>query len=164
MQAPLSKIDWKYVYAFDPGRITGFAEGVYGPDFPLEIGSISAVELDRFVPFVRSLVRLDRKPSFVISEGFKARTNNNFVADDTPKKVEGMLEALFPQTVIYRPRTKKAQVPDEILKEHGLWQTGKTVGWEDGRDANDAIIHLLGFVAFDQRHVPTLRKYFRKVQ
>lgn len=96
----------------------------------------------------------------VVSEVFTNRTNNDFAADLTGVRVEGILDLLF-DGVVWRSRTKKEQVPDSILKENDMWVTGKQTGWTDGRDVNDAIIHVLGFVAFDLRHVPTLKKYFK---
>lgn len=100
-------------------------------------------------------------PDVVVVEEFILR-DNNFRANLTGVRVEGMIEVTYQRTpIVYRPPSKKAQVPDEILKAHGLWNTGSDVDWTDGRDANDAVIHLLGYVAFDLKHVPTLRKYFK---
>jgi hypothetical protein len=153
------------VWAFDPGHVTGFVQGVFTVDKPLMVDRVAAITEDHMVEFLQDL-RFNMYPykgfpDYIVSEKWLARTNNNFAADDIPKKIEGMMEAILGPNIIWRPRTKKEQVPDRILKEHGLWQTGKSVDWTDGRDVNDAIIHMLGFVAFDQRHLPTLRKYFK---
>lgn len=150
-----SRLTW----AFDPGHITGFVAGKWNRESPLKVVEVAAVLEDELLDFLYSHAGVC--PDDVIVEGFKLRTNNSFAADPVAKKVEGILTGAL-GSLTMRPPTKKEQVPDRVLKENGLWQTGKTVDWTDGRDVNDAIIHLLGFVAFDQRHLPTLRKYFRK--
>lgn len=149
------------IWAFDPGKVTGFAMGEFSKTDSVRLDGFDAVPYDGMVPFLKHLAKIG-PPDYLVCEQFLARTNNKFVADDTPKKVEGLIESVFGPTIIYRPRTKKEQVPDRVLKEHGLWKTGKDVDWEDGRDVNDAIIHMLGFVAFDLRHLPTLREYFKR--
>ena len=148
-----------YVEAYDPGKITGYALGAFDEETPLGLVDTGALTYEA----VKKL-RYTESPvyNYCVVERFDL-ANNDFKADLTGVRVEGMLDMLnFPHgKIVWRSRTKKEQVSDEILKEHGLWQTGSDVDWEDGRDANDAIIHLLGFVAFDLRHVPTLKKYFK---
>lgn len=147
------------VEAYDPGKITGYALGAFDEETPLELVDAGALTYEdikelRYVEFPIY--------NYCVVERFDL-ADNDFKADLTGVRVEGMIDMLnFPHgKVVWRSRTKKEQVPDVVLREHGLWQTGGEVDWEDGRDANDAIIHLLGFVAFDLRHIPTLRKYFK---
>ena len=145
-----------HVASYDPGLITGFAYGSFTETEPLELLTTGTLTYDYILhgsPFSGI------HPEVTVVEEFILR-DNEFKADLTGVRVEGILEIVF-RNIVWRPPSKKAQVPDQVLKDHGLWQTGKTVDWEDGRDANDAIIHLLGYVAFDLRHKPTLRKYFR---
>lgn len=148
------------VLAFDPGKITGWAQGTFTVSEPLNIQDAGTMTYDEFLePDLRG--RFGNIPvDTVVVEEFILR-DNEFVADLTGVRVEGILEFIQRGKIVWRPPSKKAQVPDEVLREHGLWQTGGNVNWEDGRDANDAIIHLLGHVAFDLRHGPTLRKYFK---
>lgn len=93
----------------------------------------------------------------VVCEGFVLR-NNGFVPALNAVEIIGFLKGMG-ESVNWQLRTDKALVPDRILKEHGLWQTGKMVGHTDGRDCNDAIIHGLAYL-FKTRHVPTIAKYF----
>ena len=151
-------LNGKSIISFDPGRVTGVARGYFGDETPLVVVSVSEITYPQFLND-QYLGGEWYRNDIVISELFTPRSNN-FVADVTGVRVEGIIEYLEPR-VIWRPASKKAQVPDQILKDHGLWRTGKNVDWEDGRDVNDAIIHMLGYVAFDLRHGPTLRKYFR---
>jgi hypothetical protein len=136
------------------------AVGEFSDDEPLTLVDAAIFPYEDMRNLDRVVERLDDLPDFVVSEQFVLNPGNEFTADLHACKVEGMLEMCFPE-VRYRLRSTKSQVPDQLLKDHGLWQTGADVQWEDGRDANDAIIHMLGFVAFDLEHLPTLRKYFR---
>lgn len=145
--------------AYDPGLATGWAVGHYTHDTPLTLRGAGIRTYDE----MRDRVVNTRRPyySAVIVEWFESRTNSTAAPDINGVRVEGMLDAYYDGQIIRRPPARKEQVPDDILKEHGLWQTGTTTDWEDGRDANDAIIHLLGYLAFDLRHRPTLDRYFR---
>lgn len=149
------------IVAFDPGAVTGLAGGVFSETEPL---TITAYELLTYEE-LRDGIDLFREYTFdhVVAEVFTNRTNNDFAADLTGVRVEGILDAGFDGKVVWRDRTKKSQVPDQILKDHGLWVKGSEVNWTDGRDVNDAIIHMIGYVAFDLRHRPTLEEYFRNV-
>lgn len=149
----------KTIVAYDPGLITGIATGFFSDTEPLTLTGTGAIRYED----IRETYDLMAQYEYdhVVSELFVLRTNNPFAADLTGVRVEGILDAVYEGKVIWRDRTKKSQVSDDVLKAHGLWQTGRDVDWEDGRDANDAIIHMLGYVAFDLRHVPTLRRYFK---
>jgi hypothetical protein len=147
------------IVSYDPGLVTGVAQGVFSDTEPLRVLGGVALTYDEIIEGFSNL--LEVKFDHVVSEKFVARTDNSFVPDLTPVRVEGILDLAYERDINWRLRTKKAQVPDSILKEHGLWVTGKDVDWTDGRDVNDAIIHMLGYVAFDLRHAPTLREYFQ---
>ena len=151
--------DKQTIIAFDPGKVTGIATGEFSTDEPLRITSFAAVTYENLLAGWTGLLEADY--NFIVSEVFVARTDNEFVPDLTGVRVEGLIDLAYTPFVRWRERTKKSQVKDSILKDHGLWVTGGQVDWEDGRDVNDAINHMLGFVAFDLRHKPTLQKYFR---
>lgn len=147
------------IYSFDPGAVTGFGVGYFSDKEPLKIEYVESITypgmLARMPAFIAS------RPDYVVAELFTSRTDNDFAPDVLGVRVEGLLDFAFDNRVLYRPRTKKEQVSDDLLREKGLWVTGKDVDWTDGRDANDTIIHMLGFVAFDLQHKPTLRRYFK---
>lgn len=149
----------KTVIAFDPGLITGVASGTFTESTPLELTDSGAITYQELLDGFGII--LETEPDFVVAEKFESRSDQGFAPDLSSLRVEGLLDLAFQQDVVWRSPSKKSQVPDDLLREHGLWKTGSDVEWEDGRDVNDAIIHLIGFVAFDLRHVPTIRKYFK---
>lgn len=155
--------DMRVVEAYDPGKITGWARGWFDNDTPLQLTNVGAIEYKDFLDsaFFLTLHADAEYVDHVVAEQFDLRTNNAFAADLTGVRVEGILDVAYEGRVVYRSRTKKSQVSDELLRKLGWWKTGRDVDWEDGRDANDAIIHLLGYVAFDLKHKPTLKEYFR---
>lgn len=149
----------KTIVAYDPGKVTGIATGVFSDTEPLTITGSGIVPYDDFVDgFV---ILQEEEYDYVIAEVFESRDGQKFAPNLVGVRVEGILDVAYDQNIEWRSPSKKSQVPDKILKDSGDWVTGNDVDWEDGRDANDAIIHLIGFVAFDLKHKPTLRKYFR---
>jgi hypothetical protein len=97
-----------------------------------------------------------------VSEKFIARLTGDTVPNVEALRVEGAIAngILNTQSIVWQERTKKSTVPDALLKKYGFWQTGKMVNHKDGRDANDAIIHMLHYMAFNLKHMPTLKAYF----
>jgi hypothetical protein len=145
------------VLAFDPGLITGAAMGVFTNTEPLSLLWADTYTFEEMIRYRKT----DPMPDIVVSEVFESRSDQLFAADLSSVRVEGMLNSVHEGNIHWRSPSKKSQVPDQVLKDNGMWQTGSSVDWEDGRDGNDAIIHMLGYVAFDLRHPPTLRKYFK---
>lgn len=150
----------KTIVGIDPGMATGISVGEYSDTEPYKL--LFAVVVHNGVKgFIdwwrREMPYLD--DSRIVFERFVLR-NNGFVPDLEAVKIEGALMALaYRCNITYQLRTAKATVPDSALKEHGLWQTGKTVGHTDGRDVNDSIIHALHYMQ-TMPHEPTLREYF----
>lgn len=147
------------IVSYDPGYATGVVTGFFTETEPLRVMdfvTLTYEELRDGFPIL-----LTENFEHVVSEVFTLRTNNEFAADIIGVRVEGILDVAYQGGIVWRERTKKAQVPDEVLKEHGLWVENSQVDWENARDVNDAIIHMLGYVAFDLRHGPTLRAYFK---
>lgn len=150
----------KKIVAYDPGLATGVAEGRFSETEPLTVLGATIIPYEVMVDSFD--IMRGTPVDHVVSEVFTSTTSNPFAPDLTGVRVEGILEAAYgTDNIVWRNRTKKEQVPDSLLKEHNIWFTGLDVDWEDGRDANDAVIHMLGYVAFDLKHRPTLRKYFR---
>src|SRR5690606_28717084 len=126
--------NWQTIVTYDPGKVTGIAEGVFSDNealFVLDTLAVPYEELRDSFPFL-----LEVEKDHVVAEVFTLRTNNTFAADLTGVRVEGLLDLAYQGDVHWRDRTTKEQVPDEVLKEHGLWVTGSDVDWEDGRDVN----------------------------
>jgi hypothetical protein len=147
------------IIAWDPGKVTGMAVGGFTDDTPLELGPVAALTYTDLRDGAYVLMMEADTFYIAVSDVFEHR-DNDFVPDYTGIRVEGLLEAAWPD-IHWRSPSKKAQVPDQVLQDHGLWYTGSQVDWEDGRDVNDAIIHMVGYVAFDLKHRPTLEAYFR---
>ena len=59
-----------------------------------------------------------------------------------------------------RNAMKNAKTGDALLKQHGLWLTGKQVGWKDGRDVNDSQLHALAWAK--NNHAPSQDYFFPK--
>lgn len=149
------------IISFDPGKATGIASGWFSPDEPLQLVDAIIAPYEDWVEQTWHLLYGEGLDDWtVVAERFDLRTNNDFAADLTGVRVEGGLELLHPN-IQWRSRTSKAQVSDDTLRKIGWWKTGSDVEWEDGRDANDAIIHMLGHVAFTLQHRPTLEAYLQ---
>lgn len=164
--------------AIDPGRATGIAEGHYSDTEPLTFTDIYVTPdgIEGFAPIWRdAMVAVD---DFIV-ETFVPRANE-FIANVDGVEVIGLIKGamyieeadsnVMPHEWHFQARTEKAALlgakesnsetaNNAWLKDHGLWQTGKMVGWKDGRDANDAIIHALVHMK-KIRHVPTLLHYW----
>lgn len=143
--------------SIDPGKATGWALGKFTPSAPYRLVS-AGITHDGLQGFL-DWFKLPHGDDVIVCEKFILR-NNGFVPDTTPLLIEGALSALVGiNRVNWQLRSQKSIVPDALLKNHGLWLTGRDVGHEDARDAMDAIIHALAWLA-RQKHRPTLEKYF----
>jgi hypothetical protein len=148
-----------FVYAVDPGKATGFAILRYDDETPATVVNVKVLtDLSSVGHYARVA---GSEGHTVVVEKFVLSAGNEFTADLTAKEVEGVLKYHLGDSIVWRSRADKAQVPDQTLKDYGMWVTGTDVDWEDGRDANDAIKHGLGHIAFTEKHIPTLRRYFR---
>lgn len=149
------------ILSIDPGKATGFAVVEYDPatgDFrDREQFTLSSYEAMSFLrAYSGTIGRVT-----VVYESFELSAGNQFTADLSGVEIIGALKYAFPPEWLHaRRRSDKVQVPDQLLKDHGLWVTGKDVGWEDGRDANDAMIHLIGYLCFDKQDAMALRRFF----
>jgi hypothetical protein len=168
-----------YVMAVDPGQATGVAIARYSATMPMEVlfteivsggahgfavwlhhtrDGKTIVENDCSYNFPEEYDELDYHFG-VVCENFKLR-GGNFAPDLEPLRIEGILMDHFGTNIEWHSPADKSLIGDAFLKENDLWLTGRDVGHEDARDANDAIIHL--FVhAMRIRHLPTLELYWR---
>lgn len=162
------------VLSIDPGVATGFALGHYDDSSAYQLQWVTTLHdgLDGFLEWWQEHTdyyegwgnvfdHFGVYPSkmSVVIEGFRPRGGNNFTADLSGVEIIGYLKGVMGSYLTIQMPTDKALVPDAVLKEHGLWQTGKMVNHKDGRDANDAIIHGLAYL-HKRDHDPTLRRYF----
>lgn len=148
-----------YLLAIDPGVATGIALGFYTDAHPWDLVDRWIVKggLDGFLSWYHGEAPSEAYMARWVSERFVLR-DNDFIANTEPLRIEGAMIALGLDPT-WQLRTDKALCKDAVLREHGLWTTGKMVGHVDGRDANDAIIHSLAYMK-KTKHVPTLRKYW----
>lgn len=168
-----------YYMAIDPGRATGVAIGRVNPQQPLEIiftaiipGGTEALidwlertnngkyitELDCMKNFPEEYDNIDFHLD-AICETFRLR--GGVISPDLEAlRIEGVLMDRFGNTVHWQNPSDKSLVGDDFLRENDLWLTGKDVDHQDGRDANDALLHLFAYM-MKQRHLPTLEAYWR---
>lgn len=149
------------IISIDPGTTTGLAIAHYGDSVPYTLRSVHEIQggAEGFIRWVDN--QWDTpwgQGSLLVVERFILR-DNPFVPPLEQVKIEGILMGGFMGPVTaWQQRNQKSIVPDQVLKDHGLWQTGQPLGHKDGRDANDAIIHGLAYL-ITHRHIPTMVKY-----
>jgi hypothetical protein len=143
--------------AIDPGKATGVSLWNYEPDAPFERINYWLVQ-NGSKGFRDWFREADFGVAVIVCESFKPDGRTK-APDLNPVRVETVLEVLWGDDVIFQPNTMKTNVPDALLKKHGLWVTGADVDWVDGRDVNDSQIHALAY-AKSIHHVPTIRKYW----
>jgi hypothetical protein len=159
----------RYLLAIDPGESTGIALGTFSNEDAYELVETwqPRGSAEGFLDWWDSGVLYEAKGDDwdgardpIVAEKFVLRSaeKDGRVPNIEPKRIEGVLLALR-LPVVYQHRWAKAGVRDQILKDHGLWQTGKKFDHPDGRDANDAIVHSLAYLK-SKTHLPTLRRYW----
>lgn len=152
-----------FLVTVDPGESTGVALGSFGDDKPYTLIETWQPRggAEGFRDFIEENgFNFGHADHVKVAELFVLRSaeKDGRVPNIEPKKIEGLMLA-WHWDVIYQHRWMKANVKDQVLKDHGLWQTGKRFDHPDGRDANDAIVHALAYLK-SKRHLPTLRKYW----
>ena len=168
-----------YYLAIDPGMATGVAIGRVTEDEPMEViykaiiqGGVygfaewlynsrngkSWAEEDCSKNFPDQYASLDWHIN-VVCETFRVMATQ-FTPNVEALRIEGVVMSTFPRVIEWHKPSDKVLVGDEFLKKHGLWVTGKDVGHSDGRDANDAMLHLFAH-ALKLRHQPTIKQFWR---
>jgi hypothetical protein len=156
--------------AVDPGGATGVALGHYDDKTPITFTETFTIPNGAagFGDWWHNSEAEYREK--LIVETFVPRANE-FLASVAGVEVIGFIKGTTWRDPIWQSRSDKALLTgnkpgvdseaknNAFLKEHGLWLTGKQVGWKDGRDAMDAEIHALVY-AKKIRHIPTLRQYW----
>lgn len=148
-----------HLLTIDPGVATGIALGWYDDRTAYERKAVWIVKngLNGFLAWYHGEAPDEAYAAQWVAEQFILR-DNDYIANTEPLRIEGAMEALGLHPT-YQSRTDKALCKDEVLKQHGLWVTGKMVGHTDGRDACDATIHALARMK-KIRHVPSLARYW----
>lgn len=169
-----------YYMAVDPGKATGVAIGRVTTEQPLEIiytaiipeGTRGFVDWLEMTNNGKHITEMDCVQHFpheynnidyhldVVCETFQLRGGQAFAPDLEPLRIEGVLIDRFGTVVHWQNPSDKSLVGDEFLKENNLWLTGSDVNHEDGRDANDAMLHLFARM-LKARHYPTLEEYWK---
>jgi len=168
-----------YYMAVDPGKATGVAIGRVTDDSAMEViytaiiqnGTRGFIDWLEMTDNGKHVTEFDCMKNFpneysdldyhldVICENFKLR-GTSFAPDLEPLRIEGVLMDRFGSVVHWQQPSDKKLVGDEFLKENDLWRTGKALGHTDGRDANDAILHLFAYT-LKSKHMPSLQAYWR---
>lgn len=168
-----------YYLAVDPGKATGVAIGRLTPEEALEViytaiipnGAQGFIEWLEMTHEGRDITELDCMANFpreysnidyhldVICETFHLR-GGVVNPDLEPLRIEGILLDRFQSVVHWQHPSDKILIGDDFLKENDLWVTGSQVGHTDGRDANDALLHLFAYT-MKKKHLPTLEAYWR---
>lgn len=148
--------------AIDPGKISGLVWGWFDEATPWHQVHVEAWDFEEFSTMIWNAEV--NWGDHLIVERFVPQSGGDFTLKENDLagvETIGMIRhANTASEVYWRTRADKSQVNDQVLKDNGLWVTGKKVRWTDGRDVNDATIHSLGHVAFTLEHAPTLTKYF----
>jgi hypothetical protein len=168
-----------YYLAVDPGKATGVAIGRVTDDSAMEViytaliqgGTKGVIEWLEMTDNGRHVTELDCMKNFpddysnldyhldVICENFQLR-GGPFTPDLEPLRIEGVLMDRFGSVVHWQQPSDKKLVGDSFLKENDLWRTGKDVDHTDGRDVNDAMLHLFAHT-LKSKHAPSLLAYWR---
>lgn len=169
----------EYVFAIDPGKATGVAMGritdveavemIYAGIIPggtegfiqwLDLTDdgyyVARMDCEKYYP--DEYAKMDYQVN-VVSERFNARMNR-FIPDLEPVRIEGVLMDRYRKQVMWQEPLDKSLVGDDFLKRHELWMTGSQVNHTDGRDANDALLHMFAYL-MRRKHLPTLAYYWR---
>ena len=168
----------EYIFAIDPGKATGVAFGritdleaveiIYAGIIPGGVqGFIDWLDLtddgyyiareDCQKHYPEEYAKMNYQVN-IVSEVFQSRMNR-FVPDLEPVRIEGVIIDRFGKQVSWQNPLDKTLVGDDFLKKHDLWLTGNMVDHTDGRDANDALLHMFAYL-MKRRHTPSLAYYW----
>ena len=142
------------ITGYDPGLTTGVAWGRFSNDEPFKLVKSFNADLTRMRNFLMLEVGPSTGNEIVVAERFVLSAGNRHAAELTGVRVEGMLELTY-DTIFWQPRSDKALVSDQMMKDNGYWVDKKVSNWTDGRDQNDAIKHILVWL-MRHGHRPTI--------
>lgn len=164
----------------DPGKSTGIAIGYYDAITPYRLlhrwnilGGLAGFEAWWYEAHAPGGI-LEAQNYDLVVEHFRLSSKNKFVADLTPKEIEGAIHilnnAMYARPITWQPRTDKASLigyPPEcktqtqrqrfrfnFLKRFGMFAPGTR-----NDDSNDAITHALIYLK-RAKHAPSLHAFW----
>lgn len=149
--------------AIDPGMRTGMVWGSYSKTQPFERMGFTQIDggLDALAGRISG-----EYSAVVVCEKFKTRpmARSYKLAELEPIRIEGFLRGIFPDIKWQWPEQRKLTTgpmkeSEDILKNAGLWLTGKDLGMNDANDANAAQLHALAYLR-NIGHLPTVERYW----
>lgn len=165
--------------AIDPGMMSGIFLGSFGQHEPLVRlafdqvpggqGGLAQALTRRFCEYdISNYGPVD----VLVVEKFSTRPMNRQyrLEELEPIRIEGML-ADRRHDIVWQPpammvlrqgqsQAERKRRSDDVLRQSGLWLTGKDVDYKDANDANAAAKHALSYMR-SIRHTPTLKHYFQ---
>lgn len=169
------------IYTIDPGMSTGITLGHFDDSTPYTRDEFWQIEggRDAFDAWMWGHVSLPQSGVKWVCEKFTPRPmQRSFKTDELePIRIEGTLETWAydpdpawgfsiiwqrPDRMVLRKGDSTAEskrLSDNLLREKGLWLTGKSVGCKDANDVNAATKHALAYMRFIN-HQPSIEKYF----
>jgi hypothetical protein len=150
-----------YIEGWDPGGTTGYVFGHFDDVRPFSIYRTANLSKEKVLSEISDWAPVERDEAPIrVVEGFRLRSSNRFTADLTGDRIIGAMELaeyVGWTDIIWQMPTDKAHVPDQVLRDGGLW---RTKGEGGSRHIHDAIIHVLKYLKVDLKHEPTIRKYW----
>jgi len=172
-----------WIIAFDPGVSTGISMGRFSENRPFEhvnswqvSGGLMGLILGKYLEDFRE--DSSGNEYHIISEKFVPLSGGGFhhtLDSVEPLRIEGALIArgLMPDYPDPRWQRASSQVikggrtpaerkknSDNLLREHGMWMTGKDVWQPDANDANSATKHILWYMKNTLKHEPTIKEFW----
>lgn len=162
--------------AIDPGQMTGVFVGGYSETEPLERTAYAQIPggLAGFSEWLSHKFEVGYIWDTIVSEKFSTRpmSRQYKLEELEPIRIEGMLAWVFEQEIVWQAPAKmvlrqgstqaeRKRKSDDVLRDGGLWLTGKDVDYKDANDANAAAKHALAYMR-SIKHAPTLAHYFQR--
>jgi len=149
--------------SIDPGYATGVSLWSVPDDEEIEREAYFLVSggIDGFEEWWWSIASYFPDETILVCESFIQDGRTPKVESDA-LQIEGFLRGVYGVENItwQRNSMKNARNGDRLLKQHGLFLTGKQVGWKDGRDVNDSQLHALAWAK--NNHAPSQEYFFPK--
>jgi len=147
--------------SIDPGMSTGWA--IWEQVEPWEpFHRVNVAQSPGGLPGFLAADVFNRRRSldWVVCERFIPDGRASGLEQFEPLRIEGFIEGCFKGAIRWQRNAEMSGVSDRLLKQHGLWLTGKDVGQPDANDAISATKHGLAYLK--ARHRPSQEYYWRE--